>query len=135
MTYYEIPGMDKVDLALYVKDERTGKSHTGQVIYAVYGEGEDPLKAHSVVAFRNKNSIYKAAWTYEQHGLYWLRVRFKDGPSTVEELFRLQIGDQTLNYWYLGASGGGVVLLIVAVAVIKKVRSPGIGDAAPPESS
>ena len=121
MSYYEIPGTKSVDFALYVKDRHTDKPYEGQVVYAVYGQNEDPVKAHSVTGYRNKNNIYKVGWTYEDPGVYWVRVRFGDAASgAVDEVFRLQMGDSSVNYWFLASAGGGVVLLILVVAVLKR---------------
>ena len=121
MTYYEIPGTKALDLALYVKNNRTGSPFQGDVTYAVYGENEDPLKAHSVVAYRNKNNIYKAGWVYEHSGLYWVRVTFESEGKVYDDVFKLQMGDPPVNYWYLGLSAGGVVVLIIIVAILKRI--------------
>ncbi|MCP4376583.1 MAG: hypothetical protein GY794_10480 [bacterium] len=123
MTYYEIPGTGKVDLAMYVKDNRTGKNFEGEVMYAVYGEDENPLEAHTVKAVKNKNNIYKAGWEYEDKGLYFARVTFDCDGQKVDEIFKMQIGATEVNYWLLGLVGGGVLALIVAVAVIKKLQT------------
>jgi len=125
MTYYEISGTTNVDLAMYVKDNRTGKPFKGQVIYAVYGENENPLKAHAVEAVQNKNNIYKAGWVYENKGLYYARVRFKFDGQEIDEVFKMQIGATEVNYWFLGLIGGGVLALIVVVAVIKGMQTGG----------
>jgi hypothetical protein len=119
MTYYEIPGTTSVDLAMYVKDNRSGKSFDGNVTYAVYAEDENPLKAHSVNASKNKNNIYKAGWSYEDKGLYFARVTFECDGQKVDEVFKMQIGATEVNYWFLGLVGGGVMALIVIVATIK----------------
>jgi hypothetical protein len=129
MTYYEIPGTGKVDLAMYVKDNRTGKNFEGEVTYAVYGEDENPLKAHAVKAVKNKNNIYKAGWTYQDKGLYFARVTFDCDGQKVDEIFKMQIGATAVNYWFLGLVGGGVLALIVVVAVIKRLQTPRGGSA------
>jgi hypothetical protein len=129
MTYYEIPGSTKVDLAMYAKDNRTGKAFDGKVVYAVYGEDENPLKAHAVDAVKNKNNIYKAGWDYENKGLYFARVTFDCDGQKVDEVFKMQIGATEVNYWFLGIVAGGVLALIIAVAVIKKLQT-GHEDAA-----
>mgnify|MGYP006865114204 CR=1 FL=1 len=123
MTYYEIPGTTKVDLAMYVKDNRTGKNFDGEVTYAVYGENEDPLKAHAVKAVKNKNNIYKAGWAYEDKGLYFARVTFDCDGQKIDELFKMQIGATAVNYWFLSLVAGGVLALIIAVAVIKGLQT------------
>ena len=125
MTYYEISGTTKVDLSLYVKNNRTGKVFDGEVIYAVYGKNEDPLKAHAVKALRNKNNMYKAGWVYHNKGLYFTRVTFEFGGRKINEVFPMQIGATEVNYWLLGLVGGSVLALIVVVAVIKKLQTSG----------
>jgi hypothetical protein len=129
MTYYEIPGTKNVDLAMYVKNRQTGKVFDGKVIYAVYGEKENPLKAHSVEALKNKNNIYKAGWVYEEEGLYFARVIFDCDGQKVDEIFKMQIGATDVNYWFLGLVGGGVLALIVVVAVIKRLQTARGGSA------
>jgi hypothetical protein len=130
MTYYEIPGTTSVDLAMYVKDNRTGKSFDGEVTYAVYGQDEDPLKAHAVKAFKNKNNMYKAGWRYKDTGLYFARVTFECGGQKVDEVFKMQIGATEVDYWFLGIIGGGVLALIIAVATIKRrqIRRAGLNE-------
>lgn len=123
MAYYEIPGTKALDLALYVKMRLTGKPFEGNVTFAVYGENEDPAKAHSVVAYRNKNNIYKAGWEYEHDGVYWVRVEFEDGGKRIVDVFKLQMGDPPVNYWYVGSAVAIVVVLIVAVAIIKRMSA------------
>ena len=123
MTYYEIPGTTSVDLAMYVKDNRSGKAFDGDVVYAVYAEDENPLKAHAVKAFKNKNNIYKAGWTYEDQGLYFARVTFDCDGQKVDEVFKMQIGATEVNYWFLGLTGGGVAALIIVVAAIKRLQT------------
>jgi len=123
MTYYEIPGTTNVDLAMYVKDNRTGKTFKGPVIYSVYGQDEDPRKAHAVEAVQNKNNIYKAGWIYEDKGLYFARVQFKCADQEIDEVFKMQIGATEVDYWFLGIIGGGVLALIVVVAVIKRMQA------------
>jgi len=125
MTYYEIPGAMALDLSLYIKDNRTGKVYDGDVIYAVYGEDESPVEAHSVMALKNKNNLYKAGWDYEKDGLYYVSVKFTDGEELIDEVFTIQMGETGVNYWFLGIAGGGVLLLIVAVALIKRAQGGG----------
>jgi hypothetical protein len=125
MTYYEIPGTQSVDLSLYVKNNRSGKIFDGTVTYAVYGEDEDPLKAHSVKALKNNNNLYKAVWVYEDNGLYYIRVVFKCDGQPVDTTFKMQIGATEVDYWFLGLIGGGVLALIIAVAAIKKAQTRG----------
>jgi hypothetical protein len=122
MTYYAIPGTKAVDLALYIKDRHTDKPFAGKVEYAVFGENEDPKNAHSVVAYMNKNNIYKAGWNYDVDGLYMVRVRIHQKSGVVEEVFRMQIGEVGLSWWYIGGSIIGVLALIVTVATIKKMQ-------------
>jgi len=123
MTYYEIPGTKNVDLALYVKNNQTGKVFDGTVVYSVYGKKEDPLKAHSVEALKNENNIYKAGWVYENKGLYFARVVFECDGKEIDTTFQMQIGATEVNYWFLGVTGGGVIALIIAVAVLKKLQT------------
>lgn len=128
MTYYAIPGSKAVDLALYIKDRRTGKPYSGKVVYSVFGEKEDPTEAHSVTALLNKNNIYKAGWVYEEDGLYYVRVQIGDNAALGDEAFRMQIGEPTVNYWLLGGVAGGILVLIIAVALIKRAQGDKSGD-------
>ncbi len=123
MTYYEIPGSKAIDLALYVKDMRTDQPFDGDVTYAIYAANEDPSKAHSVIAYRNKNNIYKAGWEYEHDGVYWVRVTFDSEGQRFDEVFKLQMGNPRVNYWFIGACGFGVAILIVVVAVLKRASA------------
>lgn len=131
MTYWDIPGTRAVDLALYAKDRHTGKPFKGTVEFAVYGEDEDPAKAHSVKAYMNKNNIFKAGWSYEEFGLYRVRVRIYEKDQVIEETYSMQIGDAGISWLYVGGSFLSVMLLIILVAVLKKISSQRTAGAAP----
>ncbi len=120
-TFWPIPSQKALDLALYVKHAATDKPYDGPVTFRVYQHGEDLSEGnHPFDATANPRHIHKVGWVYEEDGIYYAQISLGEGTRAVSETFRFQVGNAKPNYIFMMATGIGVLVLITAVAVIKR---------------
>ena len=120
-TFWPIPSQKALDLALYVKHTTTGMPYDDAVTFRVYQHGDDlETGNHPFQATANPRHIHKVGWVYEEDGIYYAQISLGEGDQAVSETFRFQVGEVKPNGVLLGTVAGGVLALIVAVAVIKK---------------
>ncbi len=119
-SYIKIFETKNCDLAIYLKNTKTGKPFDGVMSFKVFGEHEDPHDVHAYDAHRHTNT-YRVGWVYEKDGIYTLRITFNDGAKTYVEDFRMQMGNVGFNKFWL-ILPGVVILVLVVLNIIKRRR-------------
>lgn len=109
------------DLAVYIKNRNTGKPFNGIVTFQVFGEREDPQKAHSVNARLDPTNTFRVGWSYEKDGIYTLRIRFADGAQEYVEDFKMQMGEVGFQWLWL-LLPGAVILILVVLIIVKRLK-------------
>src|SRR3989338_7415652 len=127
-SYIKIFETKNCDLAIYLKNTKTGKPFDGVMSFKVFGEHEDPHDVHAYDAHRHTNT-YRVGWVYEKDGIYTLRITFNDGGKTYMEDFRMQMGNVGFNKLWL-ILPASVVLMLVFLNVIKRLRGKSVKTAA-----
>lgn len=122
-TYYNIPGQNALDLAIYIKDTVTSEPFEAPVSFMVFGEHEDPTRSHTLTAYRNPTNIYKVGWVYEDDGNYYVRITFADSAKTHNVLFDLRVGERGGVWLYLGGALILIFAFMVITAIVKKKRA------------
>lgn len=124
-SYFDIFDTKNIDLAVYIKNVKTGEAYSGPVVFKVYGLNDDPNDEnsnHPYSAEPNTSNTYKANWVYEKQGVYFLRVTFNGPEGLVSEEFKFTMGRVGYNKVFIFGEIGLLVVLMLAVAVVRGKR-------------
>ncbi len=109
------------DLAVYLKNTKTGEPFHGVVTFKVFAQWDDPDRVHSFDAHAHATNTYRIGWVYEKDGIYTLRITFNDGHQTYVEDFKMQMGNVGFNKLWL-ILPGLVILILVLLNVFKRFK-------------
>lgn len=107
------------DLAVYIKNRKTGKPFNDTVTFQVFGQWEDPQKTHPFDARLDPTNTFRVGWVYEDDGIYTMRIRFTDGKKKYAEDFKIQVGEVGFNLLWL-ILPGSVILILILLIVFKR---------------
>jgi ferredoxin-type protein NapH len=103
------------DLAVYIRNVKTGKPYQGTVTFHVYGQSEKPEDTHPFDTLLDPTNTFRVQWVYEEDGIYIMRVRFKDEQKVYVEEFKMQMGEVGFNFLWLILPGAVILILILMV--------------------
>jgi len=101
----------KCDLAVYIKNLKTGKPFQGVVTFQVFAQREDPRDTDPFDTLLDPTNTFRVNWVYEEDGIYIVRIKFHDGQKQYAQDFRMQLGKTKLNWFWLILPG--IVILIL----------------------
>lgn len=111
-SYDQVFKSKNYELAVYIRDKDTNVPYNGTVKFIVFGSNESPDAAHGADVSNPQVHTYKAGWTYEDDGLYTVRISFEDNGKKYVEDFTLQAGDLKFNYLWVIIPSMVVIFLI-----------------------
>ena len=124
-SYFEIPGAQSIDLAVYIT--RPGPKggdrvpYDAPVTFHVHAAHESPDVTHPFTTKPRLTHVHRVNWVYEQEGLYHLRVSFNDGAEILTAQFPMQMGQPPVR-WGIMAVGAGLIAALFAFVVIARRR-------------
>ncbi len=121
-SYIKIFETKNCDLAVYLKNTKTGKPYAGKIRFKVFGEREDPEASPYYDTHFDPTNTFRVGWAYELDGVYIVRAQFFDEGKEYIEDFRMQIGKVGFNPLWWAIPGIFVLILIILIAV-KQRRS------------
>ncbi len=120
-SYIRIFQTNNYDLAVYIKNTKTGKPFKGIVNYKVFGKGENPDIQHAHPTKADPTNTFRVGWSYENDGIYTVRIAFDAGGKSYTEEFKMQVGEVGFNYLWV-ILPGIVVFTLLLLVVIKRLK-------------
>ncbi len=107
------------DLAVYIKNTKTGKPYQGSVSFHVFAQWEKPEDTHAFDTLLDPTNTFRVQWVYEDDGYYFVRIKFVVDNEEIVEEFKMQMGEVGFNFLWL-ILPGSVLLILVLLVVFKR---------------